>query len=369
MSSLMNNNYIIYLMAHFDPGNDVDDETAFGHLVRKLLKHPPKYDVYMLVSVKTKNVDRLLKIGMKPYTGLDLNPDFNFENKIHLNNSTKNTLTIVFHDGTTFIPSNYFPHYVLSTAPGLDNVIKESNLVNLCGFSHQGLLPHSSNGFNDIGSENMIRCMIKKNVPHAFTTPFESFKTLFGSWIFELYEIPEDIWDLIAQDAFKMIIGRMSPGVPVNVLPMAETLVNKRYAETLGKPATNYRLALAIRELFTGPIMKVPTELCEHIHQVCVAYVDNLIHSAMTQGSTVNPIKHYDETVQSLFEMTIALAEMGMPCLDESGTRLVYSSDGNLAEKYPEAFVAFKKIGIFTPAYDLIAADKFIRLLEEAGVF
>lgn len=368
MSSLMNNN-IIYYLCHFDPGNDVDDETAFGHLVRKHLKHPPKYDVYMLVSVKTKNVDRLLKIGMKPYTGLDLNPEFNFENKISLNNPTNNTLTIVFHDGTAFISPNYFPHYVLSTAPGLDSVIKESNIVNLCGFSHQGLLPDSSNGFNDIGSENMIRCMIRKNVSHAFTTPFESFKTLFGRRTFELYGIPEDVWDLIAQDAFKMIIGRMSPGVPANVLPMAESLVNKRYAETLGKPATNYRLALAIRELFTGIIVEVPKKVGEHIHSVCVTYVDNLIQSALTQGSTVNPIKHYDETVQSLFEMTIALAEMGMPYLDESGTRLVYSSDGNLAEKYPEAFTAFKKIGIFTPAYDLIAAVKFIGLLEEAGVF
>jgi len=362
------NNKIIYYLCHFDPGNDVDDETAFGHLVRKHLKHPPKYDVYMLVSVKTKNVDRLLKIGMKPYTGLDLNPEFNFENKIPLNNPTNKTLTIVFCDGTAFISPNYFPHFVLCCAPGLDSVIKESNLVNLCGFSHQGLLPDEPNGFNDIGSEKMIRYMIEKNVPHAFTTPFEAFKTLYCKKTFEFFEIPEDIWNQIAEDAFKMIIGRMPPSVPANVLPMAETLVNMRYAKTRGKPATNSRLALAIRELFTGMIMEVPEKLRNDIHDACVAYVDDLIKSALVQKSTVNPIENYDETIQSLFEMTIALAEVGMPCLDESG-RLIYSSDGNLAKKYPEAFATFKRIDTFTPMYDHIAADKFIFLLEEAKVF
>jgi hypothetical protein len=96
--------------------------------------------------------------------------------------------------------------------------------------------------------------------------------------------------------------------------------------------------------------------------------VDSLITAASSQGGS-NPIKHYDQTITSLFEMTYALAEMGMPILDESGTRLIYSSDGNLAEKYPDAFEEFVKIGIFTPAYDLIAVLKLYTLLEADGVF
>ena len=94
-----------------------------------------------------------------------------------------------------------------------------------------------------------------------------------------------------------------------------------------------------------------------------------MIEAAVSQGSATSPIKHYEQTVESLFEITIALAEMDMPYLDESGIRLNYSSDGNLAEKFPEAFTKFKEIGIFTPAYDLIAAVKFIKLLEGDNLF
>jgi hypothetical protein len=358
----------IYLLVHTDPHNDVDDEIAFGYLVRNILNHMSTHDVYMMVSVKTKNIDRLLKLGVEPFTGHELSSEFNYNNRIHVNNPNNNTLTIIFHDGTTFIPANYFPNYILSIAPGLDKIITESNLVNLRGFSHQGL-PDSWNGFNDIDSKTIIEYMMSKNVPYEITTPFESFNTLFGRTTFDTYEIPECVWEPISHDAFKMIIGRMPPTVPVNVLPMAESLVNMRYAESLGKPGTNSRLVLKIRSLFNGTIIEVSQQLCKSINSACVRYVNDIINASIAGKSSISPIKHYDETVHSLFEMTVALAEMGMPCLDESGSRLIYSSDGNLAEQYPEAFMNFNKIGIYTPAYDLIAADKLYNLLTHDGVF
>lgn len=356
----------VHLLVHTDPTNDVDDEIAFGYLVRNLLEHMSTNDVYMMVSVKTLNINRLLKLGVEPFTGLELSSEFNYNNRIHVNNPSNNTLTIMFHDGTTFIPANYFPNYILSIAPGLDNIITESNLVNLRGFSHQGLVD-SWNGFNDIGSKNIIDAMIQMNVPHEITTPFESFNTLFGRTTFDTYDIPKSVWEPISQDAFKMIIGRMPPTVPNNVLPLAESLVNMRYAESIGKPGTNSRLILKIRSMFTGIIIQVSHQLCELINRACVAYVNSIIDASIAYESSSNPIKHYVETVQCLFEMTFALAEMGMPCLDASGSRLIYSSDGNIAEQYPEAFMNFNKIGIYTPAYDLIAADKLYNLLVRNG--
>jgi len=366
-----NTNTIVYLLMHTDPGNDVDDEVSFGYTVRHLLKCL-NCSAYMVVSVKTKNVARLLEIGMKPFTGIDISPEFNFENKIPLSNG--NTLTILFHDGTTFVPDTYYPNYILSISPGLDNVIKECNLVNLRGFSHQGLAdttrrPDNWNGFNDNCSKTMIECMMNLGVCYKVTTPFESFNTLFGKDTFKFYGIPEEIHNQIEQDAFKMIIGRMPPTVPAFILHMAETLVNILLAEELGKPGTNSRLVLGIRSKFTGTVQEISSDLREWIKRACVVYVDNLIEAAASAGSTTSPIKQYDQTVASLFELTIALAEMGMPYLDESGIRLIYSSDGNIAEKYPEAFDQFKKIGVFTPAYDLITAVKLIDLLEKDNFF
>jgi hypothetical protein len=353
-----------YIMCHTDPNNDIDDEIAFGYLVRSLLKHTRQCNIYMLVSVKTKNVNRLLDFGVKPFTGYNLNPEFNFENKLPLNG---NTLTIVFHDGTTFIPDNYFPDYVLSIAPCLDSVIRESNLVNLRGFSHQGL-PGSWVAFNDVGSKNIVQYMIDKNIPYKITTPVESFDTLFGMATFNAYGIPDNVWGQISQDAFKQIVGRMPPTVPVNILPLAESLVNIPYAESIGKPGSNSRLVLKIRSLFTGTIKQISQEQRDLVFRACCDYVDNLIESARIRGSIINPINHYEQTIQSVFEMTIALAEMNMPYLHESEKRLIYSTDGNLFEQYPEAFTNFKIMGIYTPAYDLVAVDKLCILLLEDGV-
>lgn len=355
----------INLLIHTDPGNDIDDEVACGHLLREIINRIKKNNIHLMFSVKTKNVERLLEYGIKPYTNIDLNPTFNFENIIPIN--SKNTITIVFHDGTSFVPIDYFPHYILSIAPGLDYVIKESNFLNLYGFSHQGL-PDTWNGFNDNGSKNIISYMIKMNIPHMITTPFESFKTLFCKETFEKYNIPECLYDRIASEAMNMICGRMSPDLPLNIINFAEGLVNIPFAEKLGKPGTNSRLALTIRSKFNGPLVEIRPEMYEWIHRACVVYVQNIIKSAKNQGATKCPIRQYYETIESLYAMSIALYEMGMPILDESGIRLLYSADGNISSMFPEAFEKFKEIGIYTPAYDLLACLKFISLLETNNI-
>ena len=350
------------LLVHTDPINDIDDEMAAGDLVRFFIETPVNYNIRLTFSVKTNRVDRLIDYGTKPFAGLDLDP--NVTTTIQLESGY--TLSITFRDGTVMLPLDYAPHYILCIAPGLDSILTEANLVNLRGFSHQGL-PGSWKGFNDNGSVGIISAMMNKGVPHAITTPFESFAKLFGVELFEEYKIPQSVWDQIARDAFKMIMGRMPPTVPASVLPMAETLVNIPYAESIGKPSTNSRLALAIRKKTKGRIHPISPEHRQQIRSACVAYVDSLDKAAAAYG-TPSPVKHRDQTIESLDEMTIALAEMGMPSLDESGTRLIYSSDGDLAAKYPEAFEEFKKIGIFTPAYDMVAARKLYPLLKADGV-
>jgi len=354
-----------HVLCHTDPGNDIDDEMAIGDMVRYFLTHSPKTNIHLTISVKTKNVDRLLAYGIKPFTGLDLCPDFNYDNIIPLD--FPKILTVTFKDGTVMLPSTYKPHYILSIAPCLDSVITDANLVNLRGFSHQGL-PGRWNGFNDNGSIKMITSMLSKGVHHMITTPFESFENPFCLSTFVKYNIPESVWEQIARDAFKMIIGRMPPTVPVSVLPMAESLVNIPYAESLGKPGTNSRLAIEIRSRFTGTPKEISPALRASIYKACINYVDSLIEAAKPEGVS-SPIKHYDQTITSVYTMTIALAEIGMPSLDNSGTRLIYSSDGDLADKYPEAFEEFKKIGIYTPPYDFDAVKKFYTLLHVDGVF
>jgi hypothetical protein len=350
------------ILVHTDPGNDIDDEIAAGDLIRELIKKA-KYNVRVTFSVKTKDSKRLIDFGIRPFTGLDLDPTSN--TTISLDSG--NMLTITFHDGTTFLPTDYTPDYIVNIAPGLDSVVTEANLVNLRGFSHQGL-PSTWKGFNDIGSVQSLTVMLNKGVPHAITTPFESFANLFSTELFEQYEIPESARGQIPRDAFKMIMGRMPPTVPTQVLPMAESLVNIPYAESIGKPASNSRLALAIRAKLSGHAWNVSPDYSDKIRRASIAYVDSLI-AAATNPSAPNPIKHYEQTIQSVFEMTYALAEMNMPTLNQNGDRLIYSSDGDLANLYPDAFEEFKKIGIFTPAYDLIAVQKLYTLLEADGVF
>jgi hypothetical protein len=343
-----------------DPGNDIDDEIAGGYLTREFM-NIANIDTELIFSIKTEQYDRLINLGITPFC--NLNPIPKVGNINNYLTASGRTLTISFHNGTTFLPTEYKPDYILSIAPGLDSVITEANLVNILGFSHQGM-PDTKMGFNDIGSVKIIDHIMTKGIKLIFTTPNESFNTLFGHDTFTKFNIPVQLWDTIARDAFKMIIGRMPPTVPIFVLPMAESLVNMSHAASINKPGTNSRLALAIRSKFTKTPKEITPDEEFKIVTACTEYAD-AINSA---GDGINnPIKHYKQTIDSLVEMTSALAEMGMPYL--KGERLIYSSDGNLASTYPEAFEEFKSIGIFTPAYDLIAAYKLCELFQEDGVF
>jgi hypothetical protein len=357
----------IRILIHTDPGNDIDDEIACGHILRAIMSMRPRtFNIVIVYSVKTKNVQRLLDLGIKPYIGDrdNINPNFHIKSDICL---PPVIISIVFHDGTTFLPEEFCPHFILNISPGLNSVVKDCNLVDLKGISHQGL-PNGWNAFNDNDGKETVQKIIASGIPTAITTPFESFDTLFGSITFENYNIPSCMHDKIAKEAFNMITGRMSPYNTPNILGFAESLVNIRYAETIGKPGTNCRLVLAIKSKYTGPIQDISPETDDWIRQMSKVYVDNIRESALEQGSSVDPIKHYEETINYVYEMTKILYEMNMPCFDESGIRLRYNTDGDATETHPEAFEAFKMIGLFTPAYDLLAAQKLIDMLKSEGI-
>lgn len=351
----------IRILIHTDPGNDIDDEIACGHLVRAILmKQYPTFNIHIVFSIKTNKIDRLLNYGLKPYTGIDFIPEYHYKNMVPLN--CDYTLTIIFHDGTTFIPDFYSIDYILNIAPGLDNVIMPCNFVNLKGLSHQGL-PRNWNGFNDKDSKETIQLIMDENFPYVITTPFEAYDTLFGIDTFEKYKVPLILHDRIAYEAFNIITKRMSPNNSPKILEFAESLVNIRYAETIGKPGTNCRLALAIRSKYTGPIMEISQDFDDWIRQACKVYVENISKSAFSQKTKIDPIKYYDETIDYLYQMIKALYEMNMPCFNDTFIRLAYSDD-EPNESIPNAFETFKKIGIFTPAYDLVAAEKLINMLK-----
>ena len=350
--------HIIRIFLHTDAGAEIDDEIGIGWFLNWLINRHSKVNIHLVISVKTgvTGIKRLIDFGLTPFTNVNLNPTWGFENVIPIV-GTNNTITLVFHDGITFVPDNYRMHYIGSISPGLDNVIKSCNLSELIGFSHQGLLGDPGwYGFNESGGTEMLRVLKNSGLPFKVAKPLDCFRDfLFSRELFEYYGIPECLWKIIAGDAFKNIIGRMPPTVPDHVKPLFATLVNLELADKYGKPGTNKRLADAIRGRYTGTIMHIDDATHINIMTASIAYVDSF------------PNEDRDGTIKSVYDLTFELAEMGMPFLHNTteGYRLIYSSDGNLAEIYSEAFERFYMLGIFTPAYDLKALCNLKDLLIE----
>jgi len=362
----------VTIVVNTDPGRDVDDEVAVGWLLKQVITKCKNYNVHLIIVVKTGQVgiDRLLQIGVKPYTGLDLKTTE--INTINIESGA--THTIEFLDGTKDLSNDrkqlslhVQPDYLLSIAQGLNDVVTPENLENLKGVFHQGLL--SGHAFNDTNSKEILTYIQElKHVDIILTTPNESFENLFGTKVFESFQIPEKLQQYIIFDAINMLLKRMAPTLPIGVIRHAEGLVNIRYAERINKPGTNARIVEQIRSNYSGPIHDISLEMRKLIHIICVEYIDSIIQAGVAQGEQ-DIIKHREETIEYVYDLTYALVEMGLPALNEDNTRLLYSTDGDIVEKYPDVFEIIKKIGFFTPAYDLVAAQKLVIVLQELGIF
>lgn len=362
----------VTIVVNTDPGRDVDDEVAVGWLLKQVITKCKNYNVHLIIVVKTGQVgiDRLLQIGVKPYTGLDLKTTE--INTINIESGA--THTIEFLDGTKDLSNDrkqlsldVQPNYLLSIAQGLNDVVTPENLENLKGVFHQGLL--SGHAFNDTNSKEILTYIQElKHVDIILTTPNESFENLFGTKVFESFQIPEKLQQYIIFDAINMLLKRMAPTLPIGVIRHAEGLVNIRYAERINKPGTNARIVEQIRSNYSGPIHDISLEMRKLIHIICVEYIDSIIQAGVAQGEQ-DIIKHREETIEYVYDLTYALVEMGLPALNEDNTRLLYSTDGDIVEKYPDVFEIIKKIGFFTPAYDLVAAQKLVIVLQELGIF
>jgi hypothetical protein len=363
----------VTIVVNTDPGRDVDDEVAVGWLLKQVITKCKKYNVHLIIVVKTgqAGIDRLLQIGVKPYTGLDLKTTE--INTINIESGA--THTIEFLDGTKDLSNDrkqlsldVQPNYLLSIAQGLNDVVTPENLENLKGVFHQGLL--SGHAFNDTNSKEILTYIQEelKHVDIILTTPNESFENLFGTKVFESFQIPEKLQQYIIFDAINMLLKRMAPTLPIGVIRHAEGLVNIRYAETINKPGTNARIVKQIRSNYSGSNHDISLEMRKLIHTICVKYVDSIIQAGVAQGEQ-DIIKHREETIEYVYDLTYALVEMGLPALNEDNTRLLYSTDGDIVEKYPDVFEIIKKIGFFTPAYDLVAAQKLVVVLQDHGIF
>lgn len=363
----------VTIVVNTDPGRDVDDEVAVGWLLKQVITKCKKYNIHLIIVVKTgqAGIDRLLQIGVKPYTGLDLKTTE--INTINIKSGA--THTIEFLDGTKDLSNDrkqlsldVQPDYILSIAQGLNDVVTPENLKNLKGVFHQGLL--SGHAFNDTDSMKILTYIQEelKHVDIILTTPKESFENLFGTKVFESFQIPNELQQYIIFDTINLLLKRMAPTLPIGVIRHAEGLVNIRYAETINKLGINASIVKQIRSKYRGSIHDISLETRKLIHTVCVKYVDSINQAGVAQGEQ-NIIKHREETIEYVYDLTYALVEMGLPALNEDNTRLLYSTDGDIVKMYPEVFNTIKEIGLFTPAYDLIAAQKLVVVLQKLGIF
>lgn len=347
------------IFIHTDAGAEIDDEIALGYFLFWLINCQSNIDIHVLVSVKTgtSGVKRLIDYGFLPIAGVSINSEWNFQNVINIV-GTEKTITLVFHDGTTFVPDNYRMNYIGSISPGLDSVLKPCNLTGLRGFSHQGLLGDPGwYGFNETGTVQILKSLKESMLPRKVAKPLNCFREfLFSRELLAEHSIPQSLFPVIAADAFKNIIGRFPPTVPDHIKHLFATLVNLKLADKYNKPGTNKRLADMIRTMFPGPVILIDEATKHKIMSASISYVDMF------------PNEDREGTIQSVYDLTLELAEMGMPYLhynDDGSYRLIYSSDGNLAELYHKEFEVFVGYGIATPGYDLKAMINLKDLLLE----
>lgn len=287
--------------------------------------------------------------------GLDLNPIFNYENIIPLNDGNK-TFTIVFHDKSIFKKKDYLPIYILSLVPGLDNLIRKRSCASLKGLSYQGL---PGEWIKEYDTQNKIIDHVHHNkIPHTITVPYESFEKYSSKKIFVKHQIPECLHEMIARESFKMINCHMLPFHPFNV---------SEFSKNISNSSTKYELIKKIRSKYNDQIQIVEPIMNDWLYQTCVVYM-NQINESKHIVDTTGYIMDYGKTLNDFYQMTIMLYEMGMPCLDESEIRLRYTTDDDPCETHSNAFEKFKQIGIFTLTDDLITSSKLIKLLNIDGI-
>jgi hypothetical protein len=354
-----------------DPGRDIDDEAAIYVFIERLLEKCTKCNIHVIIVVKTgqDGLGRLLEFSMTP-TGLgDLKMGTNI---IKMASGVVHTIEIL--DGTknlsderTQLNPLIKPNLIISIAPGLDDVVTSENLEKCVAISHQGLL--TGNALNDTKSMVMLEYIMQelKHINIILTTPKESFERLFSKLMFEKYKFPEILRKQIVYDTGNTLLGRMNCELlKLFVLAHAEGLINITYAEKINKPGTNARLIEMIRALYSGQIHNISPEEKELVRKLCIKYINTIIERGACEGRH-DLIKQYTETIESLYTLTCRLLEMGLPALAPDKSRLLYSTDENIVN--PEVFKLLQELGIFTPAYDLIAVEKAIELLQELGIF
>jgi hypothetical protein len=197
-----------------------------------------------------------------------------------------------------------------------------------------------------------------QKISYSVTTPFESFKKLLSKKIFVKNNISSNLYEIIAQESFRMITCQLFPFVPFNVI---------QFSKNIYRSKTKYQLIKKLRTKYNDTIYEIDSEMKEWIKQACIVYINNIFESLRLYEFTENIFINYEETLEDIYQMTLLLYEMGMPCLDESEIRLRYNTD-ETSEIYQYAFEKFKQNGYFTLTDDLYASFKLIKLLDAHNI-
>jgi hypothetical protein len=164
---------------------------------------------------------------------------------------------------------------------------------------------------------------------------------------------------MIRRESFKIITCQLSPVIPFNIL---------QFTKNLGRPKNKCKLIKELRSKYDEPIQELIPEMDKWIHQTCVVYVNKIMETSYSSDSTEDLFTNFHEIVDEIYQMTVALYEMGLPCLDDSEIRLRYTSDDDPCEVYPSAYEKFKKFGSYTLTDDLVTSIKLVELLDADSI-
>ncbi len=378
------------IMIWTDPGADIDDEIALWYLVTQEIITPKNTVIFIGGKGKKKELIKWSK---------DYCPDL---------------LQYHIFGEKDYIPP-VFPTDLIIIAPGIDRLKDKLHLDNLKKVSFQGSLREAQSlarnsnynflveddtvAFNDSGSLETIK-RISENPQIVFkcVTTKECNQILpFSEYNFNRYNFPENIRESVKQTVFKNMLGRMHPKHPY-----------KHFAEGLINPdikGANYHL---VKRVYTTMKDKMgdntgPPNASENLKYAVDSYIGELSAAAKAAKTAAEAAAEDARAAEDAFKLkpdndkarvdavsARAAAEfaakaasklkeprsstrdyllemcqwiqyiINKPPLDNdeklinSGLEEDEKKKVKLHEVYSVGYENFKKVGIFTPAFDLL---------------
>jgi len=405
----------VYICINTDPGADIDDELAIYHIIQQLQNVHCTYNIQVDIYIQAGHIDNINKV-----IGNELSPLYNSLGETLILGSTnvliakKVSVRVYQFDKSKPLappadlesrgPIKY--NCILSIAKFFDRLGGFIDPSNLLSIVHQGVLSGVNSAFNDMGSTELWNYHDHKDKLFKIITPLESMKYLAGSEkTIARFPFTAQHADFSKEGSFAFLCARAAPWTPPVALSVIVNTINPKVAKEIQKPATYYEILMSI------PLPKKPVSIpkgTEALILSCVKKYAVLANLALTKidNKAYPGLKVFnDESCDFLYQMTLQLVKLGLPWweYDHSvvgGDPLVYNTashdrienpipnletiilhqttdpirllyNNNLmqgtvkvATKFPDQFELFKRIGLGTPVYDLLAADELLAQLH-----